>query len=438
MSANGKPIVSRDPILFCRQMGTEVEQEWREVNYDATKFPKIAARALERFSAPQFLDPLHVIRSIDDGGMLARQYDVEGNFSNLPVTLFTSTRFYIDVYFWLTGTTDIHQHGFAGAFQVLSGSSLHSHYEFHPRHRVSPHFALGGLSLKQVKLLSQGDIKEINPGKDYIHSLFHLDNPSVTLTIRTISLPTAQPQFSHLKPGIAYDPFLKDPAIIRRSQSVDVLLGMDHPKADVLIKKLLAGSDLQTAFAVLGIAYTYLCNEPLPPFHDLPDKGRRWDTLLGVVRERHGAAADIFASAFNEFRRQRALIDRRSYVTNAELRFFLALLLNVEGRKRILKLIQQRYPGNAPVETLLNWIEELSRITIADGRGTNALGIENFDDLHLLIIECLVKGRSLSETQTALSSILRHEDPKQLRAKIKTRYHEISRSLILKPLFATG
>ena len=99
---------------------------------------------------------------------LTRQQDVEGNFSNLPITMFSSTRFYIDVYFWLDGTTTIHQHGFAGAFQVLTGSSLHGEYKFRVKRAVSPHFNLGELSLKEVRLLRRGDIRKIIPGPKYI------------------------------------------------------------------------------------------------------------------------------------------------------------------------------------------------------------------------------------------------------------------------------
>ena len=45
---------------------------------------------------------------------LPEQMDVEAAFGNPPVTLFAGLRFHIDVYFWLDGTTEIHQHAFAG------------------------------------------------------------------------------------------------------------------------------------------------------------------------------------------------------------------------------------------------------------------------------------------------------------------------------------
>ena len=123
---------------------------------------------------------------------------------------------------------------------MLSGSSLHGHYDFRVSRPVSPHFALGNLTLKDVRLLAPGDIRKIIPGRDYIHSLFHLDRPSTTLTVRTIGLPHAQPQFSYLPPGVAIDPFFSDPAIIKRAQTADVLFGMNHADADEIVGGMLA------------------------------------------------------------------------------------------------------------------------------------------------------------------------------------------------------
>lgn len=429
--------VRSNPNTFFSEMGTVVEEKWRDAGYDAAKFPEIAAAALARFNAPERIDPIRLLQSIESGAVLARQQDAEGNFSNLPLTVFNSTRFFIDIYFWLHGTTVIHQHAFAGAFQVLSGSSLHGHYDFRPKRAVSPYFAIGNLSLKKSELLSKGDIKQIIAGRDYIHSLFHLDNPSTTITIRSIGLPNAQPQFVYLKPGIAYDPFFQDPGILKRTQIANVLLGMHHPKADKIIKNMLSRADMHTSFELLSTSHSHLSHDESTRFAGLSDKPQTWESLLETVRDKHGAAADLFANALSELRRQMGLIERRRYITTPELRFLLALLLNVQGRKRILRLVRQRYPEQQPVETILDWVEELSRIKSHDG-STNALDLEGFDDVDLQIVECLMKGNSLTSAQAELRKIFRHESPRLLNQKTKSRYEEIQRNSILKPLFSSN
>jgi hypothetical protein len=429
-------IISNGPFEFFRRLGENVESKWRVRNYEAAVFPKIAAAALAEHPVARHVDALDIIRSVGANRPLPSQMDVDANFSNLPITLFSGTRFYIDIYFWLDGTTSIHQHGFAGAFQVLLGSSLHSHYEFTPKHIVSPYFAIGTMSLKQAQLLSCGDIKQIIPGNRYIHSLFHLERPSATITVRTIGLPTAQPQFSYLKPGIAYDPFFKDTAISKKVQSVNLLLGMQHPDALSIVKKMIAQSDLHTAFTILGAAYHHLGDDALTHYLGVQQSGQRWGNLLRAVRIRHGASADIFPEAFAEMRRQAKLIDRRGYVAGAELRFFLALLLNVAGRKQILSLVRQRYPKQAPIETVLNWIEELSQIRGAGARESNALGIDEFGDKHLLAIECLLKGKALRRAQSELRRIFRSENAQGLNKQIETIYKNLKQTPILAPLFA--
>lgn len=409
-----------------------MEREWRNAGYDSARFPDIAAAALERANAPRLIDPTDVLRDLD-AMPLPRQQDVEGNFSNLPITLFSGTRFYIDIYFWLDGTTTIHQHGFAGAFQVLTGSSLHGHYTFRVTRAVSPHFHIGELTLKEIRLLTQGDIRSIIPGQDYIHSLFHLDRPSTTLTIRTISLPDAQPQFTYLHPGVAFDPFFSDPAIIKRVQSANVLLGMHHPDADAIIGGMLARADLHTTFALLNTTHGHLFHNQPAQFSGLSKNPQRWRALLQKARARHGDEVDVFAATLAESRRQLALIEGRSYVTSPELRFFLALLLNLRDRNQILRVVEQRYPSAPAVETVLNWVEGLSTVILA-GSKTNALGIEGFDDVCLLVIENLLKGKSQAQTQRELRRIFRDQGA-AFNDKIGRRYEELRHNTTLKPLF---
>src|SRR5215211_7153732 len=155
------------------------------------------------------LDPWDVIRWVNDTTELPEQPDIQGAFGQPPITLFNGHRFYIDVYYWLDGTTAIHQHAFCGAFQVLQGSSILSQYDFFEKRRINPHFLTGDIRLRSVELLRGGDVRQILPSREYIHSLFHLERPSVTLIIRTRHSPSGAPQYSYLKPYFATDPYFR-------------------------------------------------------------------------------------------------------------------------------------------------------------------------------------------------------------------------------------
>src|SRR5688500_14266004 len=163
-----------------QELGTFIENRWRAENYSEQLFPEIAAQALAEADLPSKVDPWDIIRWVQSAVTLPDQKDVDGRFGNPPITLFAGPRFFIDVYYWLDGTTSIHQHAFCGAFQVLLGSSIHSHFDFRVDRILNEPFSVGEVELLTVELLNVNDIKHIRPGSQYIHSLFHLERPSAT------------------------------------------------------------------------------------------------------------------------------------------------------------------------------------------------------------------------------------------------------------------
>src|SRR5262252_8770312 len=101
-----------------RELGRRIEDRWRAENYSEEAFPALATAALNDFDLKKRgVSPWEIIRWLHREPELPRQQDIEATFGNPPVTLFSGSRFYIDIYYWLDGTTDIHQHSFAGAFQ---------------------------------------------------------------------------------------------------------------------------------------------------------------------------------------------------------------------------------------------------------------------------------------------------------------------------------
>ena len=288
--------------LFCytmqvfQEFGKFIESRWREANYDEHAFPSIAAQALIETQLTDQVDPWGIIRWLHRTTDLPQQADIDSRFGNPPITLYMGSRFYVDIYYWLDGTTEIHQHAFSGAFQVLHGSSIHSHYSFAMEREINPHFIIGKLKLNDVTLLTKGDIQQIVAGPDYIHALFHLDRPSATITVRTKGTPAAQPQYSYKRPFIAYDPFYKDDLTVRKLQTVSLLYEIKHPEADTFLGELLEKSDFQTAFLLLERAFSYLSGDDMDRFFGLSAKQDRFAALLDRTRARH--AAD------NRFRRR--------------------------------------------------------------------------------------------------------------------------------------
>ena len=377
------------------KLGAFVEARWRDQNYNEDAFPEIAAGALAEMRGP--VDPWEIIRWSQETPDLPEQMDPLGKFGNPPITVYVGPRFYIDVYYWLDGTTTIHQHAFSGAFQVLLGSSVHAGYRFQQEREINPHFLTGELALDKVSLLSQGEIREIRPGAGFIHSLFHLDRPSVTITIRTYKAPSAAVQYSYLKPYLAINPFYTDASLTRKAQTVALLLRMKHPEADTFIGKLIDVSDFQTAYTVLEQAFHFLCHRELEELIGVSRSQDRFQALLERARSRHGELADLLLPVFEEGWRQSEITQRRTEIKSLDHRFFLALLLNVPERLSLLRLVKERFPDRDPIEVVMSWIRELSATRISGSREPNVLGIADFDDLHLLVIRALLEGCSEEE-----------------------------------------
>jgi hypothetical protein len=374
------------------EMGGALERRWRAVDYDESAFPRLAEETLAQCDAPNQVDPWDIVRWVHTATALPAQLDLGSAFGDPPLTLFSGSRFVIDVYFWLDGTTSVHQHRFSGAFQVLLGSSLQTQYEFVEERKVNEHMSVGHITLLQVQLLSKGDIERILPGQQLTHSVFHLDRPSATITIRTRSTPSAGVQFDLHRPYIAEDGFFNEPLMQRKVQTVSLLLATKKTEADPMIGDLAASSDLQTAYHVLGAALQHLTANSLEALFPVSPGRHRFARILARARESHGEVIDRIEAVLDERDRLRDLTARRRMITGAEHRYLLALALNIKGRQRILELVRQRFPDREPVQTIVGWIDELSKVGALGSREPNVLGISNFSQAHLRCLETALAG----------------------------------------------
>jgi hypothetical protein len=416
------------------KLGALVEARWKAENYNEQLFPEIAAQALTEADLPARVDPWEIIRWVHTAASLPEQHDVEGRFGNPPITVFSGPRFYIDVYYWLDGTTTIHQHSFTGAFQVMLGSSIHSRYSFREDKIINEHFSAGELTLEEVQLLKLKDVRMIRAGRKFIHSLFHLDRPSATITIRTEHTPSAALQYDYRKPHFALDPFFRNPVLIKKLQTAGLLLGMKHKNADAMIADLICSSDFHTAYFVLAETFQQLQNNEMDALFGLSIGKDRFKAILERCRMTHGELADMVLPVLEEQARQMSIIQRRGTITSDTHRFFLALLLNVSSREKILQLVKQRYPDQDPVETILDWVEELARTRVLGSKETNALGMAEFDDSYVFVLEGLLLGLSEEQINQRANEQYPPEDAVQLIATVPAITESLRSSTLFKSL----
>ena len=415
-----------------QQLGAEIEGLWLAENYNEELLPAIAADSLRRADLPSKLTAWEVVEWALKQKELPPQRDLHGNFADPPVTIYSGPRFHIDVYFWFEGTTATHQHAFCGAFQVLMGSSIHSWYEFKCRESINAFVEIGDMSLKVCEILEVGAVQEIRAGNQYIHSLFHLEQPSATIVVRTDRSPLHLPQFSYEKPSLAIDPFFEQPTTTKKLQIMSAAFRAKHPDADRLATEWLETSDLQTTYWILNRLRHLLGSNQLEQLFKLEGPKVRFEKFLDVAERRHGAAGEIFKPIFDRFDIIDEIMRLRGFVSNPEHRFFMALLMNVDSRERIFSLIRQRFADVDPIEKVLDWVFDLAETRVVGVEATNALGIADFADVEMFVLENLLKGRS--DDEIAALSVTEAAGATADRAAEATR--KIRQAAIFRPLLS--
>lgn len=329
-------------------LGDDLQSRFRRLNHDELAFSKLAAEVLTGYHQPFEWNPEAIARFLTSTTVAQ---DPNFEFSNLPVIVYRCPEFYIELLVWTSGTTSIHQHSFSGAFKVLTGSSLHSRYSFREERRINHRLQLGKVHCQQVEYLQQGDIREIHPGAGGLsHSLFHLDHPSVTLVIRTLGMQAYLPQMTLFPPGIAYSE--PDWDMDLRNKMFQRLLDTAGDIEKDSFNSLLLGEIPRLDFA----SVFYLAHEN----RGLLLSGNHRDDFFAAVSKQHGPElADTLSLVIHEAWRVDSLRAARRGTRDGDVRFFLALLMNIHQRRPILEILRLRFPGEDPVIKCANLLARL-------------------------------------------------------------------------------
>lgn len=371
--------------------------------------PTAAAAALHSFVETRQITPPDVLAWVANATNLPSQEDLEASFGEPPITVLNRPEFYIQVLFWRDGTTRIHQHAFSGAFAVLSGSSIHVTYSFASDIVVSEHFMTGRLQHKNTEYLRTGDCREIVGGTELIHSVFHLDSPTVSIVVRNHSDQNVATQLAY-GPTVALDLFERSQDYIRKRQVLDLVC--EEANANELLAAMIGSS---------SICSTYLLLEQVTR-----RRGRisAISELLAHAQSVHGNVVEAFAESLTEMLRVENIVERRKAIRAPEHRRILALLLTVPNRQTILALLATIEPRRDPVSTLVQTLREMHSLPAPSQWGPNALGLDLGDDA-LAFLERVLRGASVDAAAELC------EDP--LRGQMLAL--QLPQSSILKPLF---
>jgi hypothetical protein len=331
------------------ELGNLVDSRWTAAGRRAGDLAVIAGRALEELPVPDALDVFTVLDLLarDDG--LPKQRKVSDQFGQPPTVMFSSAGLEVHVLTWIDGTTSIHQHGFDGAFRVLQGSSLHAEYSFHQSDQLADgHLLVGDLTMLRSEVLTSGAVRPIPAGPEFIHSLFHLERPSVTIVVRNGWSDLPFPQYDYRHPGLGIDILEKDERLGMRMRGLSAMEHLD-PGAGLRVALDIVGTeDLWTAFRVTEFWFRVISDTA------------GLDELSVVLARRDATLADYVDPMFGEQRRQMRLLRRRGLLEEQRHRLLVAVLVNLPDADSVAAAMAELFPGRVPSDVTHEIVEELS------------------------------------------------------------------------------
>jgi hypothetical protein len=375
------------------ELASDLDTAWTQCARDELAFPELARSALQRFASRSTAAPEDVSRWLVTTDRLPPQFDPRSTFGNFALTIAARDGFHIDLLVWTDSTTAIHQHRFSGAFHVLHGSSLHTLWSFQETRRWSDRLKGGRLAVQATEWLRAGSTRLILPGPAMIHSLFHLDSPSVTVVVRTPYSAVASPQLCYQRSGLAYDEHFTPARVEKIRQMLCTLWTSGHPQRTALSELALSGMDAHSAVRmVLSIgSQTPVGTE------------RR---LIDMLATREPDLANLLLDTVCRLERERLLLELRKHTVSPRHRMLLALILNLPDRASIISALGEIVPGSPPE----NWIWETIR-SMADTPSQRSdrksvLGI-SLNEVSEEVLRLLLSGYPADEVSKAVAG---HDD----------------------------
>ncbi len=211
-----KNIVKYSPIAQLIGLKDKIEAD-----INLKDFPLVASRILSELRFEFSIEELEqdLAMWFLDLNKLPKQVNLYNDFGEPSVSLFNNDKYSIDLYFWRKNDTLIHSHGFRGAFKVLYGKSLHEEFQVETNYETNSKskrdVVKSKISKSKIEILNKGDTRTILPGMDLVHRILHLDNPTVSLCIRTVN-DAKLSQWHHLSTGISYKQINISDLLIKR------------------------------------------------------------------------------------------------------------------------------------------------------------------------------------------------------------------------------
>jgi hypothetical protein len=378
---------------YFEDLGAAVDRHWQERGRRPGDLSEAAVAALGEHPPGLHVGASAVLRyAVGAHDLPTSQSSLSDPFGQPPLVLYSAADFFIQVLTWFEGTTDVHQHGFDGAFAVAEGASLHVPYRF-ARHgtEADGHLVSGQLiETGPPEVLVPGDVRPIAAGFGFVHALFHLERPTVTIVVRNGSSGLAFPQYSYLRSGLGFDKQWSDRVVGKRLQALAAVYRLDRTAAEADTAALVSEAPPWVGFLALRQAVARA------GFND------HAASLASALARRLGPAGPLVAPGLQAEARQGKVLSRRGFLTERHHRTFLALLANLPAEGTVAGVLGSLYPGEDPAGLVLKWALELSSPAY---RGLSGLRLDAAQEADLRHALVPAAGEGAADLSAALRTV---------------------------------
>lgn len=317
-----------DVMRVFNTLGEAILRSWKKVDYDEKRFPVVAGNALREAALERCVDVNALIAIVLLGAADGTLHQDAGRFGDLRCVVYGHPRFYIEAFVWGTGTTAIHDHSLSGAFCLVGGGSINSVYRFTEWERINSRFRIGTVIPVLLERLRVGDIRTINAGRSYIHSVFHIAEISGTVVVRSTLEEDALPQMVYRGGLFAVEPGLDGP-YEEKIRAMAILLRYDRPEFYHALKELIGVASLEEKY-VLHRHFASEWEEAPPAWRE--DARRNMGKYWGLFRQAARREGVIHA-----------VTALRGRWVKLELRCLLVCLVSDFGRDAIVELMEKEW-----------------------------------------------------------------------------------------------
>jgi hypothetical protein len=266
-----------------------IDAAWQREDRELATFAAIVASATADLDLTPFGRIGATAALVDEPEIAILQQ--ASSFSDLYLRLYDNGHFWVEILHWCQSDINVHDHDFAGVQFQLAGESLNIQYSFETE-ACAAGIQFGMLRTVSTARWRPGDRSPVVAGRLAPHNVCHLDDPTVSLLIRTHPQPGLGPQWNYFAPGIAASYDVADLCFRKRVKALRLLArhGGSEEFAGAF-RHYAAGLDLrQLLFVLLKMIDILFTPTRVHLLHELLDSGRSHIATVVESVSRHRAA----------------------------------------------------------------------------------------------------------------------------------------------------